>query len=366
MDPAAQAVLQNKYFELKQELASSPVIFNNPGEQIKQTYHIGHRIDGGKRSVFAQVRAATHRQLQCRRSVKTYSLEDAILLGDLSDIAFQKHPGMLFSSIVTEITTLSRLRHINFVRLYEVYLESKYIHLVMEMCRGRELYDFVSQERKITEIKSLSIISQILDALSYMHNMKMAHRALCIENVMFADKDHTIIKIIGLSSSGRITHEPFVERYGSPFYMAPEIFSGSYTEKCDIWSVGVILYTMLIGFQPIQGDNHQDLVKNIQKGEFLKSKTYKELSSPVKKLVKSMMHKVDRPSAAELLEKEIFQASFLQDHRSLYQYLLRIALSEDEPEIQNQVTLATKLKYAACKVLSINNKFYEIPHIERL
>mmetsp|Transcript_5148 Transcript_5148/g.5103 ORF Transcript_5148/g.5103 Transcript_5148/m.5103 type:complete len:367 (+) Transcript_5148:2-1102(+) len=365
MDPVAQVVIQTKYTELRQSLSSSNVTINYPGVLVKETYHVGHRLDGNKRSIFAQIRAATHRQLQVRRAIKTYVLDDAVLVGDLSDIVFQRHQGMLFSSIINEITMLSQLRHTNIVPLFEVFLESKYIHLVMGMCKGGELYDFIYQEKRATDEKALSVISQILDAVQYMHSLKICHRALCIENIMFVDREHTKINIIGFSSSGRITDHPFTEKFGSPFYMAPEIFSGRYTELCDIWSVGVILYTMLLGFQPIQGETHTELVKNITKGVILKPEQFKQLPHDLKKLIKTMITKESRPSASEVLENSIFQSNYLQDQRTIFQMILRIAQYDDEPETELKVRLASKLKYAACKVLDANQKLYVTPHLDR-
>lgn len=58
------------------------------------------------------------------------------------------------------------------------------------------------------------------------------------------------------------------ETYGSPYYVAPEVLTGEYDEKCDIWSIGVIMYTMLAGFPPFEGANEIEIVKNVQSGIF--------------------------------------------------------------------------------------------------
>ena len=120
------------------------------------------------------------------------------------------------------------------------------------------------------------------------------------ENIMFGDSEKEVIKIIGFSCSAKIGDEPLREKYGSPMYMAPEVFSGSYNERCDIWSVGVILYTILIGHQPFYGKDLQDIIKSVMKGSYPKDVAFNNLKFEMKNIIVSMLS-ANRPSANDLL-----------------------------------------------------------------
>ena len=80
-----------------------------------------------------------------------------------------------------------------------------------------------------------------------MNRQNICHRSICLENIMFVDKERKKVKVIGFSSATE-TLRPFNERFGSLLYMAPEIFIGNYDKRVDIWSLGVVIYTMVTGF----------------------------------------------------------------------------------------------------------------------
>lgn len=138
--------------------------------------------------------------------------------------------------------------HPNLLKLYEVYETEEMIYLVMELLEGPAFY------KKIISLKSEEIISQIfcklLQAVNYMHENNIMHRDLKPDNIMFKNNENLLdfcIVDFGLATDINIPEWVFL-KCGSPGFMAPEVFkaekAGDYTEVCDVYSLGLILYTV--------------------------------------------------------------------------------------------------------------------------
>lgn len=164
-----------------------------------------------------------------------------------------------------EIEILSQLDHPNIIKLYEIFEEKKFIHLIMEECTGGELFDRiidnVNNDKMYTEKEAADIFKQIMSAICYCHAQKICHRDLKPENILFTSNErNSSIKVIdfGLSKpymqniKGKVNK--MKTRVGTAYYVSPEVLKGEYNENCDIWSAGVILYLMLSGFPPFNGN----------------------------------------------------------------------------------------------------------------
>ena len=106
------------------------------------------------------------------------------------------------------------------------------------------------------------------------------------------------------------------EKFGTPYYIAPEVLNKSYNERCDIWSAGVILYILLSGYPPFPGKTDRDIIKNVMKGEYsLDGEEWKYVSDEAKDLVRRMLaydfHK--RISAKEALEHKWFEKALAKE-----------------------------------------------------
>ena len=178
-----------------------------------------------------------------------------------------------------KIQIMKKMYHKNIVRLYNVIENYKEIFLVMEYIQGQELFDYISNKKRLTEIESCKIFQQIISGIEYLSKTKVAHRDLKPENLLLDSKK--IIKIVdfGLSNT-YYENELLTTACGSPCYAAPEILQGKKYKgvEVDIWSSGIILYAMLCGYLPFEDKNNQNLYKKIIKGEFV---TPKYLSSDV-------------------------------------------------------------------------------------
>ena len=134
--------------------------------------------------------------------------------------------------------------------------------MVTELCEGCELFDEISKRETFTELDAAHVTKQLLQAIAYCHGQNIAHRDLKPENVLIDIKNRGIIKLIDFGTSHHYDSKDNImhQLYGTPYYIAPEVLSGNYTEKCDIWSIGVIVYIMLCGRPPFTGSNEDDIL----------------------------------------------------------------------------------------------------------
>ncbi|MEO0162412.1 MAG: UvrD-helicase domain-containing protein [candidate division WOR-3 bacterium] len=166
-----------------------------------------------------------------------------------------------------EAKLLASLNHPNIVRFYNIdFIENKFV-LVMEYIKGTTLREVI-KEGGIEIGEFLNIAQQILDGMSYAHKIGVLHRDLKPENILVTENNIIKITDFGLArflKTGSIA----ASTAGTPIYMAPEVWSGRFSEKSDIWSIGVIFYELLTGTPPFLDDNLDGLKKKIEKGKLL-------------------------------------------------------------------------------------------------
>ena len=149
-----------------------------------------------------------------------------------------------------EIDILMKLDHPNIIKLYEVFEAPNSLYLIMEECQGGELFDKISEHIENNEMYSekntAGIMVQVMSAIEYCHNNGIVHRDLKPENLLYLKKgneENNPLKVIDFGLSQILeTKKSLSSKVGTPYYISPEILAGNYTEKCDIWSAGVILY----------------------------------------------------------------------------------------------------------------------------
>ena len=190
--------------------------------------------------------------------------------------------------VVREIEILKEVDHPNFVKLFEIIESSDRIYLIMEYAAGGELFEHIVSRGRLPEPEACNFYIQIVNGIEYLHSKKIAHRDLKPENLLL-DKDKKI-KIIDFGLSNRYTkNQTLVTACGSPCYAAPEMVSGKPYSGLgvDIWSSGVTLYAMLVGFLPFEDPNTGSLYKKIILGQYEEPD---HLSVRAKQALKAILH----------------------------------------------------------------------------
>ena len=168
------------------------------------------------------------------------------------------------SSSINEIEILSKLNHPNVIHVVKILEDDINFYIIMEYCSKGELFDYIVKQEKLNEIEAAIFFYQLIIGVEYIHKQKLAHRDLKPENLLLT-KNH-ILKIIDFGLCHDFDGTKLLKtKCGSPSYAAPEILRGfPYNGfKSDIWCCGIILYGMLCGYLPFDGDNNQEIFKQI-------------------------------------------------------------------------------------------------------
>ena len=168
-----------------------------------------------------------------------------------------------------EIKILKVLRHRNIIQLYNVFQDSSFIFFVMEYIHGKELFEIIIKKKRISELESLLYFQQLISGIEYLGKLGIAHRDLKPENLLIDSKKVLKIADFGLSNTYKKS-QLLSTPCGSPSYAAPEMLSGNkyWGLGADIWSCGVILYTMLCGRLPFEDKDNIKLYQKIKEGNF--------------------------------------------------------------------------------------------------
>ena len=173
-----------------------------------------------------------------------------------------------------EVNVLRELRgHQNVIRLYDVFCVDNELFIITELGRGGDLFHLLTTHPKhgVTESYAAKTVVEMLSAVAFLHSRHICHRDLKLENwVLESGKDvWSPLKLIDFGLSTHFTPGQRLSRVvGSSYYVAPEVLKKSYTEACDLWSLGVIVYMLLSGAPPFYGKNDEAIKASIVQGEY--------------------------------------------------------------------------------------------------
>ena len=172
------------------------------------------------------------------------------------------------NSFSNEMAILKTVDHPNIIKLFDCYYDNNFYYMVEEYCSGGDLFDYIQKIKNFSEKIAATIFNQLLSAINHLHKKNIVHRDIKPENIVFIpleekkNKNDIFIKLIDFGTSVSIKNKSNLhEELGTIYYIAPEVFKNNYNEKADIWSCGIILYTMLCGHPPFLG-NDEESIKN--------------------------------------------------------------------------------------------------------
>ncbi|KAJ4811741.1 Calcium-dependent protein kinase [Rhynchospora pubera] len=191
--------------------------------------------------------------------------------------------------------------HKNVVQIKGAFEDQIYVHIVMELCQGGELFDRIIQRGHYSERKAAALTKIIVGVVEACHSLGVMHRDLKPENFLLSNKDDDLsLKAIdfGLSvffKPGQI----FSDVVGSPYYVAPEVLRKNYGPEADVWTAGVILYILLSGVPPFWAETQQGIFDAVLKGAIdFDSEPWPVISNSAKDLIRRMLN----PRPAERLK----------------------------------------------------------------
>ncbi|XP_028795654.1 phosphoenolpyruvate carboxylase kinase 2-like [Neltuma alba] len=204
--------------------------------------------------------------------------------------------------------------HPNIVILHKVYEDDTHLHMLFELCDGADLHRMLRRFAQgtivIPESEACRIMRQLMQAVSHCHRVGVAHRDIKPENILFAGQQGRL-KLADFGSAEFFKKGELMSGVvGTPYYVAPEVVAcREYSEKVDVWSSGVILYMMLSGNPPFDGETEVEIFEAVLRGNLRFPRQYFEsVSREAKDLLRRMLCKDNcrRISAEEVLRHPWF------------------------------------------------------------
>ena len=215
-----------------------------------------------------------------------------------------------------EINILIKTDHPHIIKLYEIFQSQRSLYLIMQLCKGGEVFDkiieHIQSKKMYSEKDAADMFTQVMSSIEYCHNNGICHRDLKPENLLYLNEGNekgNPIKVIDFGLSQIFINRKLKTKVGTAYYVAPEILKGDYTEKCDIWSAGVILYIFLSGDPPFNGPNDSAIYSKISQMKFsFPEKKWKNVSNEAKDLIIHMLApEKDRYNAKQVLAHPWFK-----------------------------------------------------------
>ena len=268
-----------KYFNQNSQnknslILNNDVIVSDSNENIEATYQKLKLLGKGS---FGEVWLVQHKILGKQFAMKI----------------IEKNPLIDVDLIINEINILKQLDHPNILKILEFHLTEDKFYIITDYLPEGELYDEIDKKSFFSEREAAYIIYQVLSAIRYCHKMRVVHRDVKPENIMIMGRENGLlhVKLIDFGTA-KLFNEKYKNKalVGSSYYIAPEVIRGKYDEACDLWSIGVIMYILLTGSPPFNGESEDEILRSVSIGKYDTTlDTYKTLSNNAKDLITKLL-----------------------------------------------------------------------------
>lgn len=211
--------------------------------------------------------------------------------------------------VYDELDLLQRLNHKNIVHFVDWFESRDKYYIVTQLCLGGELFDRICEQGKFTEKDASQVVKQVLGAVDYLHAQNIVHRDLKPENLLYLTRDKEsplVLADFGIAKMLESPSEVLSTMAGSFGYAAPEVMMKSgHGKPVDIWSLGVITYTLLCGYSPFRSETIPDLIEECKNGNIIFHDRYwKDVSQDAKDFIGELLQPrpEDRPTSSEALK----------------------------------------------------------------
>jgi polo-like kinase 4 len=198
--------------------------------------------------------------------------------------------GSMVARVRNEVEIQSRLKHPTILELFNYFEDNHYVYLVLEICQNGELNRFLrSSGRRLTEEEARRVFSQVVQGLLYLHSHNILHRDLSLSNLLLTSTMDAKISDFGLATQLKGPGDKHYTMCGTPNYIAPEVASRqAHGLECDVWSLGCMLYTLLVGQPPFDTDGVRGTLNRVVTGDFHMPR---HLSVEAQDLISSLLKK---------------------------------------------------------------------------
>ncbi|CAM8983164.1 unnamed protein product [Rhodiola kirilowii] len=247
--------------------------------RLRDDYLIGKKLGQGQ---FGTTYLVTHKPTSKPFACKSIPKRKLLCAEDYEDVW-------------REIQIMHHLsEHSNVVRIKDTYEDAVFVHLVMELCAGGELFDRIVKKGHYSEKEAAKLIKIIVGVVEACHSLGVMHRDLKPENFLFdTTEEDAILKATDFGLS--VFYKPgeiFCDVVGSPYYVAPEVLRKQYGHEIDVWSAGVILYILLSGLPPFWAETEKGIFRQILNGKLdFESDPWPSISDSAKELVSKMLER---------------------------------------------------------------------------
>lgn len=211
--------------------------------------------------------------------------------------------------LITEIKIHKALHHPNIVAFEHYFEDHENVYILLELCHNQSINDLLKRRKRLTEIEVQCYMVQLIKALKYLHSHRVIHRDLKLGNLFLTDKMELKGGDFGLAAKLEFEGERKRTVCGTPNYIAPEILDGKtgHSYEVDIWSLGVICYTLIIGKPPFETQDVKATYKRIKANTY----SFPEgsiISDYAKNLISEILvtDPTKRPSLDQILAHDFF------------------------------------------------------------
>jgi calcium/calmodulin-dependent protein kinase I len=226
--------------------------------------------------------------------------------------------------VYDELEMLQRLKHPHIVRFVDWFESRDKYYIITQLATGGELFDRICERGKFTEKDASSTIRQVLDAVDYLHQNNVVHRDLKPENLLYltrAPDSDLVLADFGIAKHLDSPDEMLKTMAGSFGYAAPEVMlKQGHSKPVDMWSLGVITYTLLCGYSPFRSESLADLIEETKHGRVVFHERYwKDVSQQAKDFILTLLkpHPQDRATSAQALKDPWIAGVGATDHNLL-------------------------------------------------
>lgn len=220
--------------------------------------------------------------------------------------------------LINEIKLHKKLHHQNIVNFEHFFEDKENVYILLELCSNQTLNELLKRRKRLTDLEVQCYIIQIIKALKYIHNHKIIHRDLKLGNLFINNKLELKLGDFGLAAKIEYEGQKRHTVCGTPNYIAPEVLEkkNGHSYQVDIWSLGVIMYTLYYGKPPYETTDVKLTYKKIKVNDYTFPEPIK-VNYNAKKLISSILNldPTKRPNLDDILDHEYFKMFSSVPHR---------------------------------------------------